>query len=168
MANIRIKNVSIRTVNPKDNPSLAAIIRQVMTEYEAVGEGYSINDPEVDDIYSAYTQPRSAYFVVEKDGVVMGGGGIGPLNDAGPEVCELRKMYFLPGLRGYGAGYQLVLICLEAAKKMGYSTCYLETCERMTEANSLYRRMGFEKKCSPVGNTGHCGCDAYYTRELDL
>ena len=43
------------------------------------------------------------------DGRVVGGGGIAPLAGGDPDVCELRKMYFLPSLRGLGAGMALGL-----------------------------------------------------------
>nr|WP_322619044.1 GNAT family N-acetyltransferase [Arenimonas daejeonensis] len=47
---------------------------------------------------------------------MLGGGGVAPL-DGGPEgVCELRKMYFLPELRGRGAGATLMAHCLDAAR----------------------------------------------------
>ncbi|MFO0333498.1 MAG: GNAT family N-acetyltransferase [Pseudomonadota bacterium] len=38
-------------------------------------------------------------------------------------VCELRKMYFKPGLRGLGAGTALIARCLHAARRLGYRQC---------------------------------------------
>ena len=35
-----------RRIRPEDNSTVAHIIRTVMTEFDCVGEGYSINDPE--------------------------------------------------------------------------------------------------------------------------
>jgi putative acetyltransferase len=50
-----------------------------MPEFGACGSGFAINDPEVDWMTRAYAAPRSAYFVVEREGVVEGGGGVAPL-----------------------------------------------------------------------------------------
>ena len=79
---------------------MGAIIREVMTSFGAYGPGYSINDPEVDAMSAHYLEPRAAFFVVEDDRRVLGGGGIGPLAGADVDVCELRKMYFLPAAAG--------------------------------------------------------------------
>ena len=67
-----------------------------MPEFGADGPGFAIHDAEVDAMYEAYARPRSAYFVVERGGKVIGGGGIAPLENGEADVCELRKMYFLP------------------------------------------------------------------------
>ncbi len=44
----------IRPIRPEDNPAVAQIIRQVMTEFGAVGCGFSIEDDEVDSMFEAY------------------------------------------------------------------------------------------------------------------
>jgi len=67
-------NISIRLIEKKDNAAIADIIRLVMTEFKAVGCGYSINDSEVDDMYTAYASERFAFYVVELNGRVLGCG----------------------------------------------------------------------------------------------
>ena len=86
----------IRPIEPRDDTAMAAIIRAVMPEFGADGPGFAIHDTEVDAMWAAYTQPRCSYFVVERDGVAVGGGGVAPLIGGEADVCELRKMYFLP------------------------------------------------------------------------
>ncbi|PHN07122.1 GNAT family N-acetyltransferase [Flavilitoribacter nigricans] len=163
-----MKNAQLRPIRPEDNPALARIIREVMTEFNTVGPGYSINDPEVDHMYEAYRDPAtSRYYVLEIDGKVVGGGGIGPLANGESAVCELRKMYFLPEARGQGWGRKMVSQCLEAARDLQYRKCYLETVERMETANLLYRKMGFEALCGRLGDTGHCSCDTYFVKEIE-
>jgi len=159
---------TLRPIQPADNQKVALIVRTVMTEFGCVGEGYSILDPEVDDMYSAYSGPRTAFFVVasKSSGEVFGCGGIGPLIGGSGDVCELKKMYFLPELRGLGFGQKMVTICVETAKALGYTRCYLETVARMKQANHLYQKMGFEKICAPMGATGHGGCDAWYIKQV--
>jgi putative acetyltransferase len=157
---------NIRPVRPSDNPAVARIIRQVMTEYDAVGCGFSINDPEVDSIYEAYPHPRWAFFVVEKQKRVLGCGGTGPLQGGEAGVCELRKMYFMPELRGAGIGKQLLGIILDAARGAGYSLCYLETLENMSHARKLYSKYGFEPIRHALGNTGHSSCNCFMTLKL--
>ena len=156
----------IRPIRPADDPVLAAIIRAVMTSLGACGPGFSINDPEVDAMSAHYPEPCAAFFVVEENGRVLGGGGIGPLTGAEADVCELRKMYFLPELRGRGLGEKMLRRCLDAARERRYRCCYLETLSGMDAAMKLYTRMGFKPLCGPLGATGHSGCDRYYLLEL--
>jgi len=157
---------SIRPIQAADNAAMAAVIRTVMTEYGAVGEGFSIEDPEVDDMFASYSHERCAYFVLEQDGEVVGGSGVAPLVGASPEVCELRKMYLLERARGSGQGRRLMEICLEVASDMGYRQCYIETLSTMQEARGLYEGFGFRPLSAPLGTTGHFGCNNWYMREL--
>ncbi|HEX6834913.1 MAG TPA: GNAT family N-acetyltransferase [Rudaea sp.] len=156
---------AIRPIESTDSKAVAEIIRTVMPQFGANGPGFAIHDAEVDDMFSAYQGPGCAYFVVELDGVVKGGGGVAPL--AGVEgTCELRKMYFLPELRGLGAGDALMRRCLATARTLGYRTCYLETLTGMDAAQKLYVRHGFERIAGALGNTGHFGCNRFYTLAL--
>lgn len=158
---------TIRPIEARDDAAIAAIIRHVMPEFGASGCGFAINDPEVDWMHRAYAEPRCAYFVVERDGTVEGGGGIAPLQGGDAGTCELRKMYFLPGLRGLGAGAALMQRCLDAAREFGFRYCYLETLTGMDAAMRLYERSGFRRIDAPMGATGHGGCNTFYLRALD-
>lgn len=157
---------TIRPIEARDDAAIAAIIRHVMPEFGASGCGFAINDPEVDWMHRAYAEPRCAYFVVERDGTVEGGGGIAPLQGGDAGTCELRKMYFLPGLRGLGAGAALMQRCLDAAREFGFRYCYLETLTGMDAAMRLYERSGFRRIDHALGATGHGGCNTFYLREL--
>lgn len=157
----------LRPIEPDDDAAVASIIRTVMPEFGAQGPGFAINDPEVDWMSRAYAGPRAAYFVVERGGRVLGGGGIAPLAGGDEAVCELRKMYFLPEARGLGMGEALLRHCLATARGLGYRTCYLETLGGMDAAVALYEKLGFARLTQPMGATGHFACDRYYALELE-
>ena len=158
---------SIRPIAPADDDAVAGIIRTVMPEFGAGGAGFAVHDPEVDFMSRAYATSRSAYFVVERDGRVHGGGGVAPLAGGAADICELRKMYFLPALRGLGAGRALMARCLDAARDFGFHRCYIETLTGMDAAQALYLKSGFARIEAPLGNTGHHGCNRFYLRDLD-
>src|SRR5688572_29352472 len=147
----------LRPIETRDDPAIADIIRTVMPEFGATGSGFAINDPEVDWMSRAYAEPRSAYFVVERKGKVIGGGGVAPLAGGDNGTCELRKMYFLPEARGIGAGAAMMDRCLQAAREFGFQQCYLETLRGMDAAKRLYERTGFRRLDAPLGATGHGG-----------
>ena len=156
----------LRPIEPRDDAAVASIIRTVMTSFGASGPGFAIHDPEVSAMSAAYARPRAAYFVLEKDGVVIGGGGVAPLEGGDASTCELRKMYFLPEARGLGMGERLLALCLETARAHGYRRCYLETLTGMDAAQKLYAKMGFVRIAGPRGATGHTSCDRFLEREI--
>ena len=147
---------------------MATVIRTVMPEFGACGDGFAINDPEVDWMSRAYAAPRHAYFVLVRDGRVLGGAGVAPLAGGDVGTCELRKMYFLPEARGLGAGTAMMARCLDAARAFGFRQCYLETLTGMDAAMRLYERSGFRRIASSMGATGHGGCNRFYLLELAL
>ena len=156
----------LRLIASADDPAIAAIIRAVRPEFGAGGAGFAINDPEVDWMSRAYAAPRHAYFVLVRDGRVLGGAGVAPLAGGDAGTCELRKMYFLREARGIGAGTAMMAQCLHAARDFGFRQCYLETLGGMDAAMRLYERSGFHRIDQPMGATGHGGCNAFYLLEL--
>jgi len=156
----------IRPIEIKDNVEVASIIKNVMTEYECVGEGYSINDPEVEDMFGYYNKTQSAFFVIEHENKVFGCAGIAPLSFGDVNTCELRKMYFLPQARGLGLGQKMLDVCLNKAIQLNYKKCYLETVDRMNRAKKLYLKNGFRPLASNMGQTGHNSCDSFYCKVL--
>jgi len=114
----------------------------------------------------AYDGPKAAYLVAEVDGEIVGGAGVGPLPRAESHVCELRKMYLLPSARGLGVGRSLLERCLHEARRLGYRECYLETLAQMDRARDLYERFGFLPLEAPMGDTGHFGCNRWYSLSL--
>ncbi|MBX7142942.1 MAG: helix-turn-helix domain-containing GNAT family N-acetyltransferase [Oligoflexia bacterium] len=156
----------LRPIRKSDDQAVARIIRTVMPEFGANGPGFAINDPEVDYMSRAYSSKGCAYFVLEKDKTILGGGGLAPLQGGQADTCELRKMYLLPEARGLGMGEQLLQKCLDTAKQLGYKTCYLETTSKMIQAQQLYQKLGFKPLQAPLGATGHCACDRWYSKEL--
>lgn len=156
----------IRPIQASDDAAMAAIIRTVMPEFGATGSGFAISDPEVDWMSRAYAEARHAYFVVERDGRVIGGAGVAPLAGGDGSTCELRKMYFLPETRGRGAGAAMMERCLQAARDAGFEQCYLETLTGMDAAMRLYERSGFRRIDGPMGTTGHGGCNTFYLLDL--
>ncbi len=167
MTNTIPSNFHIRDISLQDNEAIATIIRETMTEYGCVGEGYSIEDAEVDMMYQSFAHDQSRYWVIVDDnGNVYGGGGIAPLEGSDGDICELKKMYFMSDLRGQGFGKKIIELCLDEAKSLGYEKCYLETVERMTAANKLYQKYGFKPLTCNMGDTGHSSCDLYYVLTL--
>jgi putative acetyltransferase len=159
--------LTLRQITAADNAAIAAVIRKVSAEYGLTADkGYTVADPNLDELFQVYSQPGAAYWVVEQHGLVVGGGGVAPLGCSEPDICELQKMYFLPTVRGKGMAKKLALIALDHAREQGFKHCYLETTAFLLEAIGLYEHLGFEHISEPLGCTGHVDCEVRMLKPL--
>jgi hypothetical protein len=65
----------------KDNLAMTLIIKNALKEYGGDRPGPAYFDDELLDLYKAYCNNQSSYFVIEKvdDKQIVGKAGIGPL-----------------------------------------------------------------------------------------
>lgn len=164
-------NIYLRPIQEKDNAAIAALIRYVFIELGVPKVGSAYADPMLDHLYEHYQAQGSAYFVLEQNGGIVGGAGIGPLlgitESATEDVtCELQKMYLSQRVRGLGQGERLIQHCLSIAQDLGYQQCYLETMTSMVSAQKLYEKMGFQHLDHAMGNTGHHSCPVWMLKKL--
>ena len=156
----------IREIRPQDNQQVKEVVQAVLVEMGVPKIGTAYEDASLEDMQAEYNRPRMAYFVVEDNGRIIGGAGIAPLVNANEKICELQKMYFLPEVRGKGAGAEMMKKCMDFAKEQGYEKCYLETMPYMQHAQKLYARSGFQKLEKPMGDTGHYNCSVWMIKDL--
>lgn len=158
--------VVIRAIEKKDENTLAAVVREVMAEYNGDPKTTILGDPSLDTMYTNYQEPGASYYIAEMDGLIAGGAGVRKLDGGEPGVCELQRMFLSPDARGKGIGKKLMDICLADARKFGYKAIYIETLGNMKEAMHLYEKSGFQYIANRMGNTGHVGCGVFMLKTL--
>ncbi|MGO3184340.1 MAG: GNAT family N-acetyltransferase [Aequorivita sp.] len=156
----------IRLIEKKDNPQIAKVVRSVLEDLGAPKVGTAYEDEALECMYETYQKPKTAYFVVEHNGKVIGGAGVAPLDGFEETVCELQKMYFLSEARGSGIGAQMMEFCIAKAREFDFESIYLETMDFMTHAQKLYKQSGFEYLKGPMGDTGHYSCPVHMLKPL--
>ncbi|MDH2067877.1 GNAT family N-acetyltransferase [Pantoea sp. GD03673] len=160
-------DLQVRPITAADNPHIAQVIRDVSAEFGLTADkGYTVSDPQLDQLFELYSAEQSAYWIVEYQGSVVGGGGVAPLACSAPDICELQKMYFLPTVRGLGLARELALRAMEHARSHGFRRCYLETTASLTRAIRLYESLGFAHIDSAMGCTGHVDCEVRMLKQL--
>jgi putative acetyltransferase len=159
-------SIRIIEIKKEDNAQIAAVIREVFISDDYPKSGTAFADKQLDFMFESYDKPRAIYFVVDDNGKIIGGAGVDQLENSMENICELQKMYFLKEARGKGIGLQMIEKCLEKAIEFGYEKCYLETLPEMITAQSLYKKVGFEYLCEPIGNTGHTTCPIWMIKKL--
>lgn len=158
--------IVIREIKPEDNAQIEAVIRACFHEFKIPLEGTAYTDNETPRMYESYQNTNDIYYVIDHNGTVLGGGGIKPLKDFEADVCEIQKMYFSPLIRGKGYGKLMFEKCLQAAKKMGYKQCYLESASQLKAAIHIYESYGFKHLSNALGNTGHYSCGIWMMKDL--
>lgn len=157
---------TIRPIQKSDDAELGKLIKSVLTEFKANKPGTAYFDESTDHLSTVFEDPNSAYWVLEEEGKILGGGGVFLTSGLPPATCELVKLYLYPEARGKGLGKALIDKCFESAKQLGYESMYLESMPELNQAVNMYERMGFEHQCSPLGNSGHFGCDIWMVKKL--
>jgi putative acetyltransferase len=133
--------MEFRTATNKDGDAVRALVRQVLEEY-GLPPDPGKTDACLDDIEANYLGRGGIFEVIVEGGRILGCYGLYPLS---PDTCELRKMYFLPELRGRGVGRDTMTRALRLAKDAGFRRIELETAGPLKEAVGLYRKFGFQE-----------------------
>lgn len=158
--------MNIRPITAADNMAMANILRSSLEEFGLDKPGTAYFDESTDRLFESFQKERTAYFIAEENGKVLGGAGIYPSNGLPSDTVELVKMYMSAASRGKGIGKQLMLKCIEFAKSLGYQKIYLETMPELSSAVAAYEKLGFRSLTGPLGNTGHYSCTIWMLREL--
>lgn len=163
---LRAMDIRLKTIEQKDNPGIATIIRNTLTEFNANRPGTVYFDSSTDFLFELFQMPRSNYFVAFLEKKLVGGAGIFPSPGLPEDTCELVKMYLMAHVRGKGVGSLLMEECLQFAKEAGYKKVYLETMPELRKAIHVYEKFNFRSLPGPLGNTGHFGCAIWMMKEL--
>ncbi|MEL6815514.1 MAG: GNAT family N-acetyltransferase [Cyanobacteria bacterium J06598_3] len=138
------KNFLIRDWCVGDRATAATVVKTVLAEY---GLGWEVNcggcsDQDAVDVEKHYWETGGEFWVVERDGAVVGTGGYHPIA-RGENAVEIRKMYLLPAVRGLGLGRYLLAQLEQAAVAKGFAEAWVETATVLADAVKLYERNGY-------------------------
>jgi putative acetyltransferase len=162
-----MEGINIRPIIRSDNSAIAHIIRQSLEEFNANKLGTVYFDVSTDYLFELFqSTSRSFYFVSELNNIILGGAGIFPTSDLPDGVCELVKMYLSKEARGAGLGRIMINKCLEVARQNGFNKVYLETMPELIKAVKIYEKLGFNYLSSPMGKSGHSGCNIWMLKEV--
>ena len=132
----------IRPWQPFDRDGIANIISSVLAEYNLNWEPERA-DQDVLDIETYYSQTGGEFWVIEKQGKLVGSGAYYPIH-RGNNAVEIRKMYFLPEARGQGLGKFLLFQLENAIASRGFQEIWIETASVLETAVKLYEKYGYQ------------------------
>ena len=133
---------SLRALTAADTAEIEHV-RQFFRNYAAwLGVDLSFQGfaEEVANLPGAYGETDGRLFFAEVEGRPAGCVGIRRFSEG---VCEMKRLYIDPEMRGRGLGRQLALEAIKTAQTLGYRRILLDTVPAMRIAMKLYRELGF-------------------------
>jgi putative acetyltransferase len=133
-------------VTQAESPAQIAQSRELFLEY-AQSLGFSLCfqnfDKELASLPGDYAPPEGRLLLAEYEGEVV---GCVALHKLEPGICEMKRLYLRPTVRGKGLGRILATHIIAEARQIGYQRMRLDTVEPvMKDAVAMYRKIGFKE-----------------------
>lgn len=158
---MRARNRADITIRYATTPDDIALARALFAEYarwldvDLCFQGF---DEELATLPGAYAPPRGRLLLAGEPGKAFGCIALRPLDPRGrreaattaspPTVAEVKRLYVQPAARNGGWGRKLALSLIAEAREIGYRELKLDTLDWMTDARTLYAKLGF-RECAP-------------------
>jgi len=135
----------IEIVPAHEGPALEDASRLFLEYADSLefGLGFQGFDEEVAGLPGEYAPPGGRLLLARQGKETAGCVALRPFA-AG--ICEMKRLFVVETCRGHGLGRALSVAVINAARESGYKRMRLDTTARMTEANTLYRDLGFRPR----------------------
>lgn len=116
---------------------------------------------DISNVKSHYFDNNGLFLILVDGDRVLGTGAIRQLD---PQICELKRMWFLKPYRGQGLGKKMTQILFDFAKKQGYKKVRLDLAskERQLQALRFYQKLGFY----PIERYNNSPCTIFMEKVL--
>jgi putative acetyltransferase len=138
-------------------------VRELFLEYQSsLGvdlcfQGFA---EELASLPGNYARPKGRLLLASNGTAVLGVVALRPLPGAD---CEMKRLFVRSSGRGAGLGRLLTRALIEKARVAGYTRVLLDTLPTMTQAQALYRSVGFVEisayRHNPIAGTRYMALD---------
>lgn len=137
-------------IRPVDGPEEVDAARRLFRTYRAEMREdlcFQEYEREVEGLPGDYAPPGGTLLLAWRGGEAEGCVALHGVASETPgrKVCEMKRLYALPGARGRGLGRAMAERIVAEARALGYDAIRLDTLPMMREAIALYRSMGFRE-----------------------
>ncbi|MBL8146625.1 MAG: GNAT family N-acetyltransferase [Anaerolineae bacterium] len=142
------------TIVQAETPEQIGQVRELISEYRAYLRAEVDNEmeesevptvaaleQELEELPGIYVPPRGCLLLAFVDGDAAGCIALLPYR---PDAGEVKRLWVRPRARGRKAGRLLADTLIAQARAAGYRQLLLSTSIKMTDAQRLYRSLGFQ------------------------
>jgi ribosomal protein S18 acetylase RimI-like enzyme len=125
------------------SPEDISEVKRLFSAYaESLGIDLSFQgfENELAELPGAYAGESGRLLLAEMDGTAVGCVGLRKLSDG---ICEMKRLYVNPDLRGMRIGRLLAGEIIARGRQLGYERIRLDTLPFMQRAIAMYRSLGF-------------------------
>jgi GNAT superfamily N-acetyltransferase len=120
-----------------------ALAQAMRDEIALIYDGLDLDGDHMPRAGAAELSPPGGGFIVGWiDGDAVCCGGVKRLDD---RICEIKKMYVVPEMRGTGVARRLLHALEDKARELGYVVARLDTGPKQISARGLYESEGYEQ-----------------------
>ncbi len=113
-------------------------------DFMAAVDAYFTKDmynAEIAGLPGSYARPDGCLLLAVEDGQ---GAGCVAFHKVDASTCEMKRMFVRPEFQGRGIGRALAQQLISEARQTGYTRMRLEVSPLQTEAQGMYRSLGFK------------------------
>jgi GNAT superfamily N-acetyltransferase len=118
-------------------------VRKLFEEYAAsleISLDFQDFDNELANLPGSYVPPAGCLLIAFWQGQAAGCVALQKIRNG---ICEMKRLYIRPPLRGLKIGRALAEAVIKKAREIGYARMRLDTLPSMERATTLYAALGF-------------------------
>jgi ribosomal protein S18 acetylase RimI-like enzyme len=135
----------VEAVSPAQFDAARSLIEEYAAQIGAsmgVDLGFQNFEAELNQLPNMYGPPSGCLLLANRDDEWVGCGALRRFSD---DVCEMKRLYVKPNVRGANLGRHLTERLVAKARALGYRRMVLDTLAEMAAAQTLYRSLGFRE-----------------------
>jgi ribosomal protein S18 acetylase RimI-like enzyme len=120
-------------------------VRKLFEEYAAsleISLDFQDFDNELANLPGSYVPPAGCLLIAFWQGQAAGCVALQKIRNG---ICEMKRLYIRPPLRGLKIGRALAEAVIKKAREIGYARMRLDTLPSMERATTLYAALGFRQ-----------------------
>jgi ribosomal protein S18 acetylase RimI-like enzyme len=135
----------VEAVSPAQFDAARSLIEEYAAQIGAsmgVDLGFQNFEAELNQLPNMYGPPSGCLLLANRDDEWV---GCCALRRFSGDVCEMKRLYVKPNVRGANLGRRLTERSVAKARALGYRRMVLDTLADMDAAQALYRSLGFRE-----------------------
>jgi GNAT superfamily N-acetyltransferase len=124
---------------PRDLAEVRALFREYADSLE-IDLVFQDFEGEFETLPGKYARPAGRLLLAWSGAETVGCAALRAISD---QDCEMKRLYVRPQARGEHLGRRLAERICREAREIGYGRICLDTLSTMTQAQTLYRSLGF-------------------------